>query len=60
MSLKPVVHISFKVKSVSKKLCMELMLTWKHSAGFVMESITSESVDSGQKNISPLNTNACS
>ena len=40
------------------KNCMELMLTCKHSAGFVMKSITSESINSGQRNISPLNANA--
>ena len=60
MSLKPVMHISFQVNNVLEKLCMELMLTYKHSVGFVMESITSESVDSGQGSISPLNINAYS
>ena len=60
MSLEPVAHISFQVKSLLEKLCMELMLTCKHSVGFVMKSITSASIDSGQRNISPLNTNAYS
>ena len=60
VSLKPVVQSSFQVKGLLQKLCMELMLTCKHSVRFLMESITSESVDSGQKNISPLSTNAYS
>ena len=42
------------------KNCMELMLTCKHSVCFVMKSVTSESINSGQRNISPLNTNAYS
>ena len=40
--------------------CMELMLTCEHSVGFVIKSVTSESINSGQRNISPLNTNAYS
>ena len=52
MSLKPVVHISFQAKGLfAKKLCIELMLTCKHSVGFVMKSITSESINSEQRNI---------
>ena len=39
---------------------MQLMLTCKHSVGLVMKSITNESINSGQGNISPLSTNAYS